>query len=440
MRIVLSRVVVIVGVLFANCAAAIAQGQPSPKTAPIFIHCGTLIDGKSGQPRKNVFFEITGDKVTAIPAAVPGSAKVIDLSNETCLPGLIDTHTHVLLNADITAEDYDKQLLKMSPEYRTILATVNARRALEYGFTTIRDLETEGAGYADVDVKKAINNGVIPGPRMQVATRAMDVTGAYPLLGYAPNVPVPHGVQVVDGPEEGRKAVREEIMYGADWIKVYSDRGYFVSKDASGRDILDDIPTFTVDEMRAIVDEAHRQHHKVASHAVALNGVHTSLEAGVDTIEHGDYISDEDLKTMAARGVYYVPTIYVGVYVAQGRANEGAPVWLQMMKIHEDTFHRAMKAGVKIAFGTDAGGFDWKENPAQEFKYMVDWGMSAADAIRSATVTASELMGMQDQVGTIEVGKYADIVAVPGDPLKDVTVLQKVDFVMKGGRVEKGGR
>jgi imidazolonepropionase-like amidohydrolase len=291
-----------------------------------------------------------------------------------------------------------------------------------------------------VDVKKAINNGVIPGPRMQVATRAMDVTGAYPLLGYAPNVPVPHGVQVVDGPEEGRKAVREEIMYGADWIKVYSDRGYFVSKDASGRDILDDIPTFTVDEMRAIVDEAHRQHHKVASHAVALNGVHTSLEAGVDTIEHGDYISDEDLKTMVARGVYYVPTIFVGAYVAQGRANEGAPVWLQMTKIHEDTFRRAMKAGVKIAFGTDAGGFDWKENPAQEFKYMVDWGMSPADAIRSATVTASELMGMQDQVGTIEVGKYADIVAVPGDPLKDVTVLQKVDFVMKGGSVEKGGR
>jgi imidazolonepropionase-like amidohydrolase len=416
---------------------ASAQSKAASAAPPVFIHCGTLIDGKSEQPRKNVFFEIDGDRIAAIPAAVPGTAKVIDLSNETCLPGLIDTHTHVLLNGDITSEDYDFQLLKQSSEYRTILATVNARRALEYGFTTIRDLETEGAGYADVDVKKAINNGVVPGPRMQVATRAMDVTGAYPLLGYAPNVPVPHGVQVVDGREEGRKAVREEIMYGADWIKVYSDHGYFVSKDASGRDILDDIPTFTVEEMRAIVDEAHRQRHKVASHAVALNGVHTSIEAGVDTIEHGDYISDEDLKTMAARGVYYVPTIYVGVYVAQGRANEGAPVWLQMTKIHEDTFHRAMKAGVKIAFGTDAGGFDWKENPAQEFKYMVDWGMTPAEAIRAATVTASELLGMQDKIGTIEVGKFADIVAVPGDPLRDITVLQKVDFVMKGGVVEK---
>ncbi|HZP17681.1 MAG TPA: amidohydrolase family protein [Terriglobales bacterium] len=420
-------------------AGTCALGQKDAPR-PFFVHCGTLIDVRSGQSRNNVFFEVQDDRITALPAAVPGTARVIDLSNETCLPGLIDTHTHILLNGDITAADYDFQLLKLSPEYRTILATVNVRRALEYGFTTIRDLETEGAGYADVDVKKAINSGVIPGPRMQVSTRALNVTGAYPLLGYAPNVPVPHGVQVVDGPEEGRKAVREQLMYGADWIKVYSDRSYFVTKDASGREILDDTPTFTIEEMRAIVDEAHRQHHKVASHAIALTGVRNSLEAGVDTIEHGDYISDDELKTMAQRGVYYVPTIYVGVYVAQGRANEGAPVWLKMTSIHEDTFRRAMRAGVKIAFGTDAGGFDWKENPAQEFKYMVDWGMTPAEALRSATVTASELMGMQDQIGTIEAGKLADIVALPGDPLKDITALQKVDFVMKGGVVYKGAK
>jgi imidazolonepropionase-like amidohydrolase len=337
----------------------------------------------------------------------------------------------VLLQGDITAEDYDVQLLKQSPEYRTIVATVNARRALEYGFTTIRDVETEGAGYADVDIKKAINNGVIPGPRMQVATRALDVTGAYPLQGYAPNVPVPHGVQLVDGADAGRKAVREQISYGADWIKVYSDRSYRVREDG----VLDDVPTFTLEELRAIVDEAHREKHRVASHAMALNGVHNSVEAGVDSIEHGNYIADEDLKTMAARGIWYVPTIFVGDYVAKGRAAAGAPVWLKMVAIHEDTFRRAMKSGVKIAFGTDAGGFDWGIDPAKEFAYMVKWGMTPAQAMRSATSSAAELLGMQDQVGTIEPGKFADIVAVPGDPLSDVTVLEKVNFVMKGGVV-----
>jgi imidazolonepropionase-like amidohydrolase len=261
-------------------------------------------------------------------------------------------------------------------------------------------VETEGAGYADVDVKKAIQNGVIPGPGMQVAARALDVTGAYPLLGYAPNVAVPHGVQVVDGVEDGRKAVREQISHGADWIKVYSDRSYFVRPDG----VLDDIPTFTPDELKAIVDEAHRERHKVASHAMALHGVHNSIEAGVDSIEHGNYIADEDLKTMASQGIWYVPTIFVGEYVAQGRAAAGAPVWVKMLEIHEDTFRRAMKAGVKIAFGTDAGGFDWKINPAKEFSYMVKWGMTPAQAIRAATASAAALLGMQDSVGTIEAG------------------------------------
>jgi imidazolonepropionase-like amidohydrolase len=310
---------------------------------------------------------------------------------------------------------------------------VNARRALEYGFTSIRDLETEGAGYADADVKKAINNGVIPGPRMQVAARALDVTGAYPLQGYAPAVTVPHGVQLVDGADNARAAVREQISHGADWIKVYSDRSYRVREDG----VLDDIPTFTLDELKAIVDEAHRERHKVASHAMALHGVHNSVEAGVDSIEHGNYIADEDLKAMAARGIFYVPTIYVGEYVAQGRAAEGAPVWVKMIQIHEDTFRRAMKAGVKIAFGTDAGGFDWKVNPAKEFSSMVKFGMTPSQALRAATATAAELLGMQDSLGTIEAGKLADIVAVPGDPVADVTVMEKVDFVMKGGAVAR---
>ena len=208
--------------------AGMASAQPQTQTA-LYLKCGWLLDGKSDQPKQDVIIAIEGEKIREVSSAQPpSSTEIVDLSRETCLPGLIDTHTHVLLQGDITAADYDAQLLKESPEYRTIVATVNARRALEYGFTTIRDLETEGAGYADVDVKKAINNGIIPGPRMQVATRAMDVTGAYPLQGYAPNVQVPHGVQVVDGVEDGRKAVREQISHGADWIKVYSDRSYFV--------------------------------------------------------------------------------------------------------------------------------------------------------------------------------------------------------------------
>ncbi len=428
----LGRLFVAAGLLAAVVSSnALAATPAASAAATQWLHCGALWDGKASLPGP-VYVEVRGNRIASVGRAAPAAkTAVTDLSKLTCLPGLIDTHTHVLLQGDITADDYDAQLLKQSPEYRTILATVNARRALSWGFTSIRDIETEGAGYADVDVKRAIERGIIPGPRMQVAGRAMDVTGAYPLLGYAPAVVVPKGVQEVDGADGGRRAVREQLSHGVDWIKVYSDRSYFVREDG----VLDDIPTFTMEELRAIVDETHRQRHKIASHATALNGVHNSVEAGVDSIEHGDYIADADLATMVRKGIYYVPTIYVGEYVAEGRAKAGAPVWLKMVSIHEDTFRRAVKAGVKIAFGTDVGGFDWRINPAIEFPLMVKYGMTPEQALRSATVTAAELLGWQEQLGTVEAGKLADIVAVPGNPLQDVAVLGRVQFVMKDGVV-----
>ena len=409
-----------------------AQQTAAPAPKRVAIRAGRLIDAKSDTPIANALIVIEGDKIMSVTpgGSAPAGVELIDLSNATVLPGLVDAHTHVLLQGDITADDYDKQLLKQSIPYRAILAARNAQIALSHGFTALRDVETEGAMYADVDVKKAINDGEIPGPHMQVATRAMTPTGMYGPLGYSWEIRIPQGVQYVDGVEEIRKAVREQIMYGADWIKYYSDHGYFYGPDG----VLHSHVNFTDEEAREIVEETHRIGKKVAAHAIGNDGIAAALRAGVDTIEHGDGLTEPQMEEMARRGIYWVPTIAVGVYVANGRQGN----WPKMVETEKKAFQLALKKNVKIVLGTDAGGFDWRDlNEAKEFEYYVNYGMTPMQAIRTGTSTAAELLGWTDKMGTVEAGKWADLVAVSGDPLKDITELQRVKFVMKGGSVFK---
>jgi imidazolonepropionase-like amidohydrolase len=409
---------------------------PPPPPGPVYIHCGALFDGKSDQLEPNMVIVVERDRIKQVGnLSPPAGAQVINLPNLTCLPGMVESHTHVFLQGDRKPGQYDAQLLKQSVAYRTIEATTAAHAALDWGFTTIRDLETEGAGYADVDVRNAINARLIWGPRMQVVGRAMDVTGAYPLQpAYAWDVVVPIGVETVDGVEGARKSVREQLSHGTDWVKIYADRGGRIHDN-----MLDTIPTFTLDELRAIVDETHRERHRVAAHATGMLGVHNAVEAGVDTIEHGNYIALEDMKTMVAKGIWFVPTPYVAEYDARWRAERAGtqPQEPPGLKIEEDTFRRALQAGVKIAFGTDVGAFEWDMSPARQLITMVKWGMTPAQAVRAATIRGAELMQMQNDIGTVEAGKYADIIAVQGNPLSDISVMQKITFVMKGGVVFK---
>jgi imidazolonepropionase-like amidohydrolase len=400
------------------------------------IKAGRLIDVRAGRVLENQAILVEGERIKAVgpfaelQRSAPRTVKLIDLSQMTVLPGLADCHTHILLQGDITAADYDEQLLKESIPYRTIRATVAARIALLNGFTVMRDLETEGAMYADVDVKQAINRGVVPGPRMFVATRAFSATGMYPLQGYSWELRMPEGVQIVDGPDNIRRAVREQVKFGADWIKFYADRRYFLKDGA-----LHSWVNFTEEEMKAMVDESHRLGRKVAAHAMGWEGIDASLRAGVDSIEHGYGLDEGLMERMVKQGVYWCPTIYVGVYVAEGRAAAGAPIWLTMRDLEAKAFPIALRKGVKIAYGTDAGGYAWTENQAKELTYMVRYGMTPMQAIQSATKVAAELLERGNDFGAIEAGKYADIIAVSGNPLTTIAELERVRFVMKNGEV-----
>src|SRR5438552_1222401 len=313
--------------LYTLAAAQTPAPPPNLVIRPILVKAGRLIDGRADVARSNVGILIQGDRIQAVgPLAQVQSqaaaARVVDLSQMTVLPGFIDTHTHLLLQGDPTAASYDEQLLYQSTAYRAILAVRNARIALEHGFTAIRDLETEGAMYADVDVKRAVDRGAIPGPHIFASTRAMAPTGMYPIVSDNWELELPHGVQPVDGVEGARLAVRQQVAHGADWIKFYADRRYYFGADS----VLHSWVNFTDDEARAIVDEAHRLGRRVAAHAIGSDGIAAALRAGVNTIEHGDGMTDSLIDVLLAKGVYWVPTVTVAHYVAGPRGGAWGPM------------------------------------------------------------------------------------------------------------------
>ncbi len=418
----------IVCLVFFLAALAIRAEEPV-----VAVKAARLLDVKTGSYVANAVVVVRGDRIASVGGAVPAGAGVIDLGDRTLLPGLIDAHTHILLQGDATAPEYNEQILQEYPGHRVARAVRALKIALEHGFTGLRDCETEGASYDDVALRDAVNEGVIPGPRMRVVGRALSTTGSYPILHFRPDWVFPVGVQVCDGADQCRKAVREQLSYGTDWVKIYANTGG-MRLTADG--YVDSPPNWTKEEIEAIVSEAHAHGLKVAAHARSDTGVRIAIAAGVDSIEHGDSIRPEAAQEMARKGIYLSPTLTVAAYVAGPRARAGCAICGDLPKIHAKSVANCRKAGVKIAFGTDAGGFPWTEiNQAEEFQHEVRIGMSPIEAIRSATTVAAELLGWQGMAGVLEKDAFADMAAVAGDPLKDVSVLTKIDWVMKGGVV-----
>ena len=413
---------------FAFCANA--------QNSVIAIRAGHLFDSKSGKMLDKQVIVIEGDKIKSVgpadSASIPPGAREIDLSKATVLPGLIDGHTHVFgfgLDGIKPGGPPFASPINDSREYRTMLALANAQKDMRAGFTTLRDLMSHGGGYADVDIKKIINRGVFSGPRMQVSTMGLVATGEG-MLGSS-EVNLPRNYQTVDGPWAARQAVREQIHYGADWIKFHSTAGYEIESDGK----LFSDPTFTKEEVAAIVDEAHRHGKKAACHAFGGEGLRNCIEAGVDTIEHAIEMDDATADAIKRKGIYLELTAYhysLSDYTEKDAKSTGGQYSLEAMR--EKSGRLAISKGLKISFGSGAGPFP-HGSQAKEFAYLVKYGMTPAQAIQAATTVASEMIGWQERIGSIDKGKFADIVAVSGDPLKDITELERVGFVMKGGEV-----
>jgi len=409
--------------------------KESADQAATLLRPAFVMDSSGPSLRSGWAVLVTGEKIRQVGplesiSKPPGTIEV-DLPGLTLLPGLIEGHAHIFLHP-YNETLWDDQVLKESLAYRTLLAGEHCRATLLAGFTTLRDLGTEGAGFADVGVQKAINDGIIPGPRLQVATRAIVATASYAPgpRGYAPEFETPKGAQEATGTAEIVKAVREQIGHGAEWVKVYAD-----FRRGPGMTLT---PTFSVEELKALVDEAHSAGCRVSAHAAGSEGIRRALEAGVDTIEHGNQGDEAAFKLMAEKGAVYFPTLAaVEAYCEYFQGyTRGATPWPDDLKQAEKAFRLALKSGVTIGCGGDVGVFKHGEN-YRELEWMVAMGMTPAQAFLAATQVNARAFRLEDRVGEIRPGLYADLIAVQGNPLEDIKVLRKVVFVAKGGKIVK---
>jgi imidazolonepropionase-like amidohydrolase len=419
------------GLISAGALQAQANNE-APTPHQIALRAARLIDGKGGPPLTNAVVLVQGDRISAVGSnlSVPSGTEVIDLGGATLLPGLIDCHTH------LTAQpgNYYDDLFRRTPIDYAVVAHLYAERTLKAGFTTVRDV---GAGeLIDVALRKAIDAGTIPGPRMQVATLAVGATGGHnDLSGFSPYLKFGQLSGVADGVDEIRKLVRFEVKNGADVIKMAATAGVLTEEESVGA------PQYSQVEMNAVVEEAAMWGRKVAAHAHGAEGIRRAVRAGVASIEHGTLLDEAGAKMMKDRGTYLVPTMYALDYVIAEYGKLGFPQHIldkarSMENGAERSFRLAQKMGVKMAYGTDAAVFPHGNN-AKQFAYLVRWGLTPMQAIQMATTSAADLLGWTDRVGSIAPGLYADLVAVSGDPLKDITELERVRFVMKGGVVYK---
>jgi imidazolonepropionase-like amidohydrolase len=424
---------------FAALAVSLAFGalhaqQAAPPRPDHIIHAGRLIDGVAPAPRERVTILIAGDRIIGVEDGFlpPRGATVTDLSTATVLPGLIDSHTHITGEG---TEDAIVRAVTLSAVDHAVRSTLYAKRTLDAGFTTIRNVGADGG--ADVALKRAINEGLVPGPRIWTARNGLSITGGHgDQGGLRPELGAYATWQngIVDSPEEAAKAVRYQHKYGADLIKFTATGGVLSINDSG------DLQQFTDAEMQSIVSTAHLLGMKVAAHAHGKRGMEAAIRAGVDSIEHGTYLDAETIALFKEHGTYLVPTIIAGKTVAEMAKKPGAlhpsvrEKAARIGPLIQDSFRRAYAGGVKIAFGTDSGVSNHGEN-AREFAYMVEAGMPPMEVILSATRNAADLLGASDSVGSIQAGRFADVIAVAGDPLKDITELQRVVFVMKGGIV-----